>query len=43
MEPNPAQGASGAPLSVDDQIRAAQDRGDVMASISLKHQKYSQR
>lgn len=43
MRPNPAQGTSGAePLPLDAQIKAAQDSGDLMASIALKQQKLYQ-
>lgn len=42
MTPNPAQGAGAAPLPIDDQIKAAQDRGDIESVIQLKHQKYQQ-
>lgn len=42
--PNRGQGQSGTgPLPLDAQIKAAQERGDVMGSIALKQQKFYQK
>lgn len=39
-KPNPAQGHGGGAVPLDAQIKAAEERGDVMASIALKQQKH---
>lgn len=40
--PNPAQGHGNTALPLDAQIKAAEERGDIMASIALKQQKHYQ-